>query len=404
MKRSSFFIASALLLIAASGFVSCGKLSHSGQAVVEKQGETYRGGFANGKRNGFGQLSRGDSIVYSGQWKNGLRNGKGIIRDSLGRTVTGLWRNDTLVSATIADSTGAVYSGEVNRSMEPNGRGNILTSKHEYYSGGWTNGRRDGFGFAVSPSRHLRVGEWKAGRFLGERLQYTPDRIYGIDISRFQHDIGRRHYPIHWDKVRIVHLGSLSRKNVSGRVDYPISFCYIKSTEGSSLRNRYYRSDYHAARRQGIHVGSYHFFSTRTPASAQANFFIRHSIFSKGDFPPVLDLEPTRDQITRMGGPYAMFRAVRTWLRLVERRTGVKPVLYVGQGFVNRYLPLAPDIKRDYNIWIARYGEYKPDVHLVFWQLCPDGRVRGITPKVDINVFNGYKDEFQQFMWTERIK
>jgi lysozyme len=64
---------------------------------------------------------------------------------------------------------------------------------------------------------------------------------------------------------------------------------------------------------------------------------------------------------------------------------------------VNKYLPLAPDIRENYQVWIARYGEYKPDVQLVYWQLCPDGRVKGIHGEVDINVFNGYKDEFEKF-------
>jgi lysozyme len=72
--------------------------------------------------------------------------------------------------------------------------------------------------------------------------------------------------------------------------------------------------------------------------------------------------------------------------------------------FVNVYLSQAPDIKRDYRVWIARYGEYKPDVRLAFWQLCPDGRVAGIHPAVDINVFNGYQTQFEEFLDSETIK
>ena len=189
-----------------------------------------------------------------------------------------------------------------------------------------------------------------------------------------------------------------------GKVDYPVSFCYIKSTEGTTIRNRYFRADYTAARRRGIKTGAYHFFSTRTPADRQARFFIANSKFSKGDLPPVLDVEPTHAMIKKMGGPEALFRAVRTWLRIVGQHTGTRPVLYISQTFVNRYLPSAPDLKRDYNIWIARYGEYKPDVHLVYWQLCPDGRVTGIRPEVDINVFNGYRSEYEDFLQRECIK
>ncbi len=58
--------------------------------------------------------------------------------------------------------------------------------------------------------------------------------------------------------------------------------------------------------------------------------------------------------------------------------------------FVNRYMPFAPEeLKKKYPVWVARYGEYKPYVHLLYWQLSPDGRVRGIRGDVDIDVFNG---------------
>jgi len=118
----------------------------------------------------------------------------------------------------------------------------------------------------------------------------------------------------------------------------------------------------------------------------------------------VLDVEPSDGDISKMGGVQTMWRNIRAWLQAVERRCGVKPILYVNQRFVNKYLPEAPDIKRDYKVWIARYGEYKPDVKLVIWQLSPDGRVKGITGEVDINVFNGYQQQFDDFITNETIQ
>ena len=88
----------------------------------------------------------------------------------------------------------------------------------------------------------------------------------------------------------------------------------------------------------------------------------------------------------------------------MEQRVGVRPILYVNQSFVTRHLAEAPDIKRDYQIWIARYGEYKPDVRLAIWQLSPDGRVSGIHGEVDINVFNGYRDQFEEFVEQHKIQ
>ena len=185
-------------------------------------------------------------------------------------------------------------------------------------------------------------------------------------------------------------------------MDYRISFIYIKSTEGTTVRNKYFHADYRQSRAHGFKTGAYHFFSARSSAAQQAYFFLKNSNFNSGDLPPVLDLEPDKKQVAQMGGVGGMFSKVRTWLRIVHRATGMKPVLYVGQGFVNKYLPLAPDIKENYPIWIARYGQYRPDIRLAFWQLTPYGRVRGIHGEVDINVFNGYKEQFEEFMQRTR--
>jgi lysozyme len=82
----------------------------------------------------------------------------------------------------------------------------------------------------------------------------------------------------------------------------------------------------------------------------------------------------------------------------------VRPILYVNQRFVTHYLSEAPDLMENYLVWIARYGEYKPGVHLVMWQLSADGRVKGIRTDVDVNVFNGYEPQWEQFLKEETIK
>ena len=96
---------------------------------------------------------------------------------------------------------------------------------------------------------------------------YTVEHVYGIDISRYQHEKGKKKYSIDWSRLRISSLGTLSKKRISGIVDYPVSFCFVKATEGTTIRNAYYVSDCMQARRRGIHVGSYHFFSLKSSLS-----------------------------------------------------------------------------------------------------------------------------------------
>ena len=399
MKITKYTLALGFALLCLCG---CKDIAHEGQAILTQGTTTYYGGTKQGKYDGYGVLSVGDSVVYAGEWRMGKRCGKGISSDSLGHRIIGTWRADTLVSGTWSDSTGT-YTGTLNREGIAHGHG-TFSNRQEIYQGAWVDGKRMGFGIALCSGKSLLLGDWKNNRYLGERIEYRADRIYGIDISRFQHEVGRKRYAINWKQMRIVNLGKLSRKRIAGTVDYPVSFCYIKSTEGTTVKNRYFRSDYVAARATGIKCGAYHFFSTKSSGAKQAHFFVRNSVFRKGDLPPVLDIEPTDAQIRAMGGAEAMFRAVREWISVVKAAMGARPVLYISQSFVNRYLPLAPDLKRDYVVWIARYGEYKPDVRLAYWQLSPDGHVRGITPEVDINVFNGYKDEYEDFLSRECLK
>ena len=339
--------------------------------------------------------------MQKGYWKAGRYHigplaGQGIIRGERGDVICAVWDADTIVKAHRTDSLG-IFNGQMKSFFEAHGEGVYEGNDGSHYEGMWQNGKRHGFGFQSSPNHQVRVGQWKKGRFLGEKLRYTSERIYGIDISRHQHDIGRKHYGINWRQVRITSLG---RKHNTEGLTYPVSFVYIKSTEGTTIRNRYFLKDYMDAHAQGIHVGAYHFFSLKSSAANQANYFVNHTLVRKNDFPPVLDVEPSIAQIEQIGGGEELLKRVRQWLQIVELRTGKRPILYINQMFINKYMVNADDIKQRYNVWIARYGEYKPDVKLVYWQLTPEGRVDGITGPVDINVFNGFQGQFDEFCRT----
>ena len=332
----------------------------------------------------------------AGRFHLGKLNGKGITRDMKGRIVQAIWDNDTVVYAIRTDSLGT-YRGQMDNWLQASGQGVYDALKGCHYEGFYKDDHRHGFGFESSPLHQLRIGEWKNDRFLGEKLRYTTERIYDIDISRHQHEKGRKRFGINWRNLRITSLG---HKHPIGDATFPVSFVYIKSTEGTTIRNRYFLQDYARAKKQGIKVGAYHFFSLKSTALAQAAYFVNHTLFRQGDFPPVLDVEPTDAQVSQIGGSEELMHRIRVFMEYVEKRTHMRPILYVNQMFVNKHMQNASDIKQHYNVWIARYGEYKPDVKLAFWQLSADGRVNGITGPVDINVFNGYQGQYDEFLRT----
>ena len=384
------------------------------EVVLGKQ--HYSGRYLHQQPNGEGTMIYGDSCTYQGQWKNGLREGFGTLYIPQRGTWQGLWHADTLQSGTFNSST-QEYIGQFNQHLEFEGEGILRTFKSPstsnhpmpyaidstYYAGSWKAGMRRNFGIAIEPQKTIHAGIWRNDHFLGEQMVYTAHRVYGIDISRFQHDIKKKTYGIDWSDLRITSLGSLKRR-INGNASYPVSFVYIKATEGKTLRNKYFHTDAMHARQHGIAVGAYHFFSTHTSAAEQAAWFLKYAAPHQGDLPPMLDVEPTEKQIRDMGGEDVLFRAMLSWLHIVERHTGTRPLMYVGQMFVNRHLPNAPQELQDYDIWIARYSEFKPFVQLQYWQLTPERRVKGIHGDVDINVFNGTKEDFQKLRTLNGVK
>ena len=117
--------------------------------------------------------------------------------------------------------------------------------------------------------------------FKGERMNHNSERIYGIDLSKHQHEKGTKHYNIEWAKLRITDLGKISTKQITGQVNYPIAFVYIKSTEGRTVLNPYYRNDYLQAHKHGIRVGTYHSFLQHRQAQNKLDIFCNIAFLQK---------------------------------------------------------------------------------------------------------------------------
>lgn len=370
-------------------------------AHVIRDGMSYYGQWQKGHPHGWGVMQYGDSAYHVGHWRDGLRDGQGTyvrsVPENLISRCWGIWEADTLPYGRQLAATDS-YTGGFDASGRADGYG-IMTryGGAEYYQGEYRHGLRHGLGMYVSEKSTCQLGAWHDGKFRGERMLNAAHRVYGIDISRYQHEVGRHTYPILWKKLRIKLLDRTAQRRIKGEESYPVDFIFIKSTQGTSIVNRYYKEDAAAARRYGIPTGAYHFFSP-TGGKEQAEHFLKHTRYIPGDLPPVLDLELSDEQIRKMGGVKRMFAEVENWITIVHRHTGVRPILYISQDYTNRYMPEAPSALRECDVWIARYSQYKPYVHTLIWQLSPWGKVEGIQGDVDINVWNGSRPQFQEYV------
>ena len=192
--------------------------------------------------------------------------------------------------------------------------------------------------------------------------------IHGIDISHYQGEID-------WEELRD-----------KGKIkDSPIRFIMIKATEGSTQIDPMFKSNFHQSREHGFTRGAYHFWSNKSSGREQAEHFIRNVKLAEGDLPPVLDVENKPKAQTKE----EFQESVLTWLRLVEQRYKVKPIIYTYYKFKMQYLE--DSVFNEYPYWIAHYYvdkvEYKGEWK--FWQHTDCGKLPGIKGYVDFNIYNG---------------
>ncbi|SNR50851.1 lysozyme [Hymenobacter mucosus] len=204
---------------------------------------------------------------------------------------------------------------------------------------------------------------WRANHLTGR--EKTPllegYSVHGIDVSAYQ---GR----IDWREV----------------AEHRVRFAFIKASEGVTLRDSRFQRNWEGARAAGIYRGAYHYFQPNSNPTRQANLFTDIVPLRPGDLPPVLDVEHAKFHDVAQ-----MRRGVATWLRLVERHYGVRPILYSNYSFYRRYLAGHFD---KYPLWLAHYEVDQPRLpreKWIIWQHSDEAYVPGIRGTVDFNVFQG---------------
>ena len=201
---------------------------------------------------------------------------------------------------------------------------------------------------------------------------------YGIDIS---HNNGGR---IVWDSLYV--MTDARRRTVrdpyAAKDIKPVSFIFIKATEGASFKDPDFKDNWTAAGRAMLKRGAYHFFRSSKDGEIQAKHFIKTvGDLRIKDLPPVLDIETVHIGCTRE----LLNRRALQWLETVEKHYGKKPVVYASSSFIKDHL--STDITDNYPVWVAHYGKDNPAYDdWTWWQFTDRAVVKGVPGTVDLSV------------------
>ena len=186
------------------------------------------------------------------------------------------------------------------------------------------------------------------------------------------------------------HLGGIDVSHYQGNINWrevarnrDIHYVYLKATEGAKLVDETYQRNLREAKRAGLKVGCYHFYSPTAPVKDQFRNFSSVVKLKDHDLIPIIDIEH------RGKAPLAQFQNnLKQFLRLVEKHYGVQPILYTSRDFYNKYLsgPFT-----HYKYMIARYHTDIPELcdqaAFVLWQYSQTSRIPGIRGNVDRSCF-----------------
>ena len=200
----------------------------------------------------------------------------------------------------------------------------------------------------------------------------------GIDVAAHQHPGGT---PIDWSKVRS-----------DGQ-----SFAFVKATEGGDWVNPHYVQDIQAANAAGLKTGAYHYARPAGDAKTQAaNFAAQIALAPNQTLPPALDIEVTEGKSAAQ-----LEQWIEEFTSELKRLTGRTPMIYTYKYFWMGQMNNSQKFS-DMPLWLAAYQDQAPEAvggwkKLSFWQRSGSGKVAGIPTDVDMNLFNGSKQQLQSF-------
>lgn len=172
-------------------------------------------------------------------------------------------------------------------------------------------------------------------------------------------------------------------------------FALIKASEGVVYANPTFAPDWTGARAAGLVRAAYHYAQPdRNSPQAEVGLFLTclqaGGGLATGDA-LALDVE---------AGSGDLLAWVQAWLAAVEAAVGFKPLLYSRTEFMAAHALLDASLA-DNGLWLAQYQSSQPPppapwAFVAIWQ-SGQGAVPGIAGPVDLDTFNGTRDQLLRY-------
>lgn len=193
--------------------------------------------------------------------------------------------------------------------------------------------------------------------------------VRGIDVSR--------------------HNGAIDFRKVK---ESGMEFVFIKASEGATHRDSLFSRNIDSARSAGLATGAYHFFRFDREGVDQAINFLE----ALGSRDPELGLVIDVESAGNPGNipPQTVKKRLSSMVEYLNM-LGFRVTVYTN---FDGYYDYIRDTLPDYPLWICRFQENPINADWHFWQYDHHGKVDGISGDVDLNAFNGSREEWIEYL------
>lgn len=214
-----------------------------------------------------------------------------------------------------------------------------------------------------------------------------------------------RYFSIPVSNTGIYEIKGVDVSSYQGKVNWrtmeqqDIAFAFIKATEGSSHVDRRFEENWNNVWKTNLRAGAYHFMSFDTPASRQADNFIRQVRKKKRMLPPVVDVELYGTYTTHHPDRQKVWSILDPLLKRLKQEYGMDPVIYTNTSLYRKYI----QGRYKNEIWIADLTVQQPMSDGTKWTFCQysiQGRMKGYSggvKSIDLDVFYGNRMAFFRY-------
>ena len=178
------------------------------------------------------------------------------------------------------------------------------------------------------------------------------------------------------------------------------NFAFIKATDGGDHLDPMFQKNWRKAKEAGIRRGAYHFFYWCRVASSQAEWFIRNVPRDPDALPPVIDAEYNGESSCKKRLTRSQYvEKIQVFSDMLERHYGKRPIIYTAPDFYEDNL--SGELKNN-PFWLrsvaAHPSKRYPNRRWMFWQYSGSGLSHGVSGKIDLNVFSGSVNDWNNWL------